>query len=172
MADRELKKALGEKKTKTNKKKHRPLPLVLKFPFSKYLQQTYCAFLIMQSKKRALYLWISGEKKKKIGIYILKMYTRSLSTQTGTDTKRQKGGRMSLFTAHHKHTLKRRAEQARHSKYAEWICEMRSYLHIHLYSDRSKTRATICLRVKGFFDLLFCGYLIVLLVNEEFPHRN
>lgn len=36
---------------------------MLKFPFSKYLQQTYCAFLIMQSKKRALYLWISEKKK-------------------------------------------------------------------------------------------------------------
>lgn len=66
------------------------------------------------------------------------MYTRLLSTQTGTGTKRQKGGRTSLFTAFHKHTLTRRDEQVRHSKYAERICEMQSYLHIHLYSDKWK----------------------------------
>lgn len=92
------------------------------------------------------------KKKKKSKKHIHpQMYTRSLSTQTGTETKRQKGGRTSLFTTHHKHTLKRRAEQARHSKCSEWICEMQSYLHIHLYSDRSNTRATICLIVKGSF---------------------
>lgn len=121
----------------------------------------------MQSKKQALYLWISEEEKKKMHIHP-QMYTRSLSTHTGTETKRQKGGQTSPFTAHHKHTLKRRAEPARHSKYPEWICETQSYLHIHLHSDRSKTRATICLRVKGFFFNLLCsGCLIVLIINEE-----
>lgn len=53
---------------------------MLKFPFSKCLQQTYCAFLIMQSKKQALYLWISEEDKK--CIYILKCtLVRSLHRQ-------------------------------------------------------------------------------------------
>lgn len=90
----------------------------------------------MQSKKQALYLWISEKKNKKTMHIHPQMYTRLLSTQTGTGTKRQKGGRTSLFTAYHKHTLTRRDEQVRHSKYAERICEMQSYLHIHLYSDK------------------------------------
>jgi len=56
----------------------------------------------MQSKKQALYLWIV-ENKKTMDTHP-QMYTRFLSTQTGTETKRQTGGRTSLFTAYHKHT--------------------------------------------------------------------
>lgn len=75
------------------------------------------------------------------------MYTHSFSTQTGTRSKRQRGELLEPYKRKHSHDTQplMTIQQARHSKYAEWICETRSYLHIHLYSkqSRSTSRASI-----------------------------
>lgn len=92
----------------------------------------------MQSKKQALYLWISEKKQKqKNNAYTsLNVHSFTLYTDRHWNQEAERWPNVPVHRLSQTHTLTRRDEQARHCKYAEWICEMQSYLHIHLYSDK------------------------------------
>lgn len=118
------------------------------------------------------------EREKKTMDIHPQMYTRFLSTQTGTETKRQAGGWTSLFTAYHKHTHTTQwaSEALQVCRVDLWdaVIFTHSFIfrqkwkkpqtgstsradsqHIEKWEHHSKTRTTICLRE------FFCCFLIV-----------
>ncbi len=153
----------GFLKKKRKEKKH-PLPLVLKFPFSKYLQQTYCAFLIMQSKEQALYLWISEKKAyTSSNVHSFTLFTDRHWNQEAEGCPNVPVHRSSQ--THSNDALSKRGTPSIQSGFVR-----HGHIYIHLYSDIEDQGYNFSQELKAVLWLFNCTFYKW--GTFEFPHRN
>lgn len=137
----EIKKALGKKLILKNNNNNNPLtPSAIQFLFSKYLQQTYCALWICSLRNK--HCTYGSQRKEKNNAYTssnVHSFTLYTDRHWNQEAERWPNVPVHRLSQTRTHTT----WWARHSKYAEWICEMQSYLHIHLYSDKSEKARTV-----------------------------